>query len=171
MIAYLGMSRRRFERDRMAKRLSQPKQSAAALTKPAFQSGRVAAIFESYPVAVRKPLLRVRKLIFDTAAALEGVGPIEETLRWGDPTYLTTQSGSGSMVRINRVSRQERAFAVYFHCQTNLVATFRARYARRLKFDGNRALLFDVADELPVAELKDCFTMALTYFQARRRER
>ena len=134
---------------------------------PEFQNSRVAAVFERYPAAVRKQLLRVRELIFDTAASLEGVGPLEETLRWGEPSYLTTQSGTGTMVRINQRPRDDRAFAIYFHCQTNLVATFRARYARHFEFEGNRALVFDVDDELPEAELKECVAMALTYFRKR----
>jgi hypothetical protein len=148
--------------------VNRPKKSARAGSKSVFQNSRVAAVFERYPVEVRKQLLRVRKLIFDTAASLEGVGPIEETLRWGEPSYLTTQSGTGTMVRINQLPRNERAFGIYFHCQTNLVETFRARYARLFEFEGNRALVFDVEDELPEAELKDCIAMALTYFWKRR---
>lgn len=125
-------------------------------------------MFDRCPAEVRERLLRIRKLIFDTAASLEGVGPLEETLRWGEPSYLTTQSGTGSMVRINQLPRHERAFAVHFHCQTNLVETFRTLYGRRLKFEGNRAIVFDVDDELPINELRNCIKMALTHFQDRR---
>jgi hypothetical protein len=99
-----------------------------------FQTSRVAAVFGRYPAEIRERLLQFRKLIFDAASSLEGVGPIEETLRWGEPSYLTTQSGSGSMVRINQLPREARAFAVYFHCQTNLVETFRRLYGRRLSY-------------------------------------
>ena len=137
----------------------------AALSDADFQTSRVAAVFERYSPAVRKSLLRVRKLIFDTAAGLEGVGPLEEALRWGEPSYLTTQSGSGSMVRINQLPRQERACAVYFHCQTNLVETFRTLYSGKLKFEGNRAIVFAIDEPLPVAELRHCIALALTYFQ------
>jgi hypothetical protein len=38
--------------------------------------------------------MRLRQLILDTAARLD-VGPLEETLRWGEPAYVTTtRSGS-----------------------------------------------------------------------------
>ena len=133
-----------------------------------FQKLEVAMVFERYPESVRKQLLRVRELIFDVAASTMGVGPLEEVLRWGEPSYLTTESGVGSIVRINKLPKRDDALAVYFHCQTNLIATFRSLYSRKLKFEGNRAIVFDASDELPVQELRSCIAMALTYFQGRR---
>jgi hypothetical protein len=83
-----------------------------------FDDPAVAAIFAGYPADLRRQLLVLRELIFETAAATEGVGKLEETLRWGEPSYLTTQSGSGSMVRINARGSQDQ-YAMYFHCQTD----------------------------------------------------
>jgi hypothetical protein len=130
-----------------------------------FQKAEVARVFERYPAPVRKHLLRVRELIFEVAAATAGVGPLEEALRWGEPSYLTTQSGSGTMVRIHQLRGRDDALGIYVHCQTRLIATFRSRYPRKLKFEGNRAIVLDVADELPLAELRRCIALALTYFQ------
>ncbi len=53
-------------------------------------------------------------------------------------------------------------YAVYFHCQTNLVDTFRELYPD-LKYSGNRAILLDAKDKLPEAELRHCVGLALTY--------
>src|ERR1700722_13562849 len=115
------------------------KSVAKARTKhPAFNNVAVAAIFDSFPPKIRSGLLALRALIFDTAAATEGVGALEETLRWGDPSYLTTQSQSGSMIRMNFRGGN---CAMYFHCQTNLVARFREIYPDRLNYEGNRAIL------------------------------
>ena len=50
---------------------------------------QVAAVFNNYPENMRKKLMFLRELIFDTAAATEGVGKLEETLKWGEPSYLT----------------------------------------------------------------------------------
>ena len=57
------------------------------------------AIFDRYPKPVRARLLALRELIFDTAKATKGVGAIEEALKWGQPSYLTLKSKSGSTVR------------------------------------------------------------------------
>ncbi len=87
----------------------------------------VAAIFKSYPINMREKLMFLRQLIFDTAAETEGVGELEETLKWGEPSYLTPKTKSGSTVRIDWKKSIEIQYAIYFKCTTNLVATFRER--------------------------------------------
>jgi hypothetical protein len=120
------------------------------------------AIFDSYPKPVKAKLLAMRRLILDTARTTKGVGAIEETLKWGQPSYLTMESKSGSTIRIDQVKAVPGQYAVYFHCQTNLVETFRELYPD-LKCSGNRAILLDARDKLPEAELRHCVGLALTY--------
>ena len=66
---------------------------------------KVEAAFNVFPPAVRKKLIQLRMLIFDTANKTEGVGELEETLKWGQPSYLTKKSKSGSTIRIGREKR------------------------------------------------------------------
>src|SRR5438445_2223082 len=94
-----------------------------AAKQTAFADPAVEAVFRAYPDGVRKRLLALRRLIFDTAVATIGVGRIEETLKWGQPSYLTVNPRSGSTIRIDQVP--PGGYALYVHCQTNLVATFR----------------------------------------------
>ncbi len=54
-----------------------------------FQKPEIAALFDAYPEALKDRLLALRQLIFDTASAIEAVGPLEETLKWGQPSYTT----------------------------------------------------------------------------------
>jgi Domain of unknown function (DU1801) len=131
-----------------------------------FDNPTVAAIFAGYSAKVRRKLLVLRQLIFDTASATAGVGELEETLRWGEPSYLTTQTRSGSMVRINAKDLDGRS-AMYFHCQTNLVETFKDRYADKFTFEKNRAIVFENGDAVPVKELRHCIALALTYHRER----
>lgn len=123
----------------------------------------VAEVFDSYPPVIRRKLLFLRKLIQDTAAATEGVGELEEALRWGEPSYLTTQTKSGSTVRLNRVKATEDRYAIYFNCNTTLVETFRQMYPDLFAFSGNRAISFHIDDVLPVDELSHCIALALRY--------
>ncbi|WFU56686.1 DUF1801 domain-containing protein [Bradyrhizobium pachyrhizi] len=120
------------------------------------------ALFDAYPAPVRARLLALRRLIFETAKATKGVGALEETLKWGQPSYLTPETGSGSTVRIDQVKPATDRVAVYFHCQTNLVETFRELYPE-LSYSGNRAILLDVAGKLPEVALRHCVALALTY--------
>jgi uncharacterized protein DUF1801 len=128
----------------------------------------VDGVFEAYPKPVKAKLLAMRRLILDTAKATQGVGTLQETLKWGQPSYLTTESKSGSTVRIDQVKAEPGQVAVYFHCQTNLVETFRELYPK-LTYSGNRAILLDAADNLPEAELRHCVGLALTYHLGKRK--
>lgn len=60
----------------------------------------VAVAFAAFPDPVRVQLLEVRRLIFATAAETSGVGPLTETLKWGEPAYLTEATVSGSTIRL-----------------------------------------------------------------------
>ncbi|MEW6684546.1 MAG: DUF1801 domain-containing protein [Nitrospirota bacterium] len=127
------------------------------------ENPEVAAIFGAYPEKVRPKPMFLRQLIFDVASRTDGVGELEETLKWGQPSYLTTQTKSGSLVRIDQIKSQEGKYAVYFHCQTTLVDTFREMYRGQFEFEGNRSIIFTEKEEVPVEELSHCIAMALTY--------
>jgi Domain of unknown function (DU1801) len=123
----------------------------------------VAKAFDAYPSAMRRKLLILRQLILDTAAATQGVGEIEETLKWGEPAYLTSQSKIGSTIRLGWKKSHPSQYAMYFHCQTNLIETFRAMFPNDCKFEGNRRIFFDEHDVVPVDVLAFCVAAALTY--------
>ena len=120
------------------------------------------------PKPVKAKLLALRRLIFDTAKTTKGVGALEETLKWGQPSYLTPETKSGSTIRIDQVKPVPGQYAVYFHCQTNLVETFRELYPE-LRYEGNRAILLGAEDKVPEAELRHCVALALTYHLGKRK--
>ncbi|MFW2383490.1 MAG: DUF1801 domain-containing protein [Acidimicrobiales bacterium] len=126
---------------------------------------QVASVFASYPEPVRRRLLAVRRLILDTADATAGVGTIEETLKWGQPSYLTAESGSGSTIRVAPTTSPGADYAMFFICHTNLVSDFRALFGDRLSYEGNRGLLFSADEEIPEDEVRRCIEMAFTYHQ------
>ncbi len=128
-----------------------------------FADCRVEAIFDSYPMPARRRLLRLRDMIFDVAARTEGVGALEETLKWGQPSYLTAETKSGSTIRIDQVKSTPGRIALYVHCQTTLIGDFRARYPNQLRYQGNRGIVLDAADEILVAALRHCIALALIY--------
>lgn len=68
------------------------------------QANAVDAVFKAYPQPAKTRLLALRRLILATAKATRGVGRIEEALKWGQPSYLTTETKSGSTVRIDHVA-------------------------------------------------------------------
>jgi len=132
------------------------------------QNPALDAVFSAYPKPVKAKLLALRRLIFDTAKTTGGVGALEEALKWGQPSYLTSESKSGSTIRIDQVKEEAGQYAVYFHCQTDLVETFRELYPE-LRYGGNRSILLDAADKLPEAALRHCVALALTYHLRKRK--
>lgn len=129
----------------------------------------VTAVFDAYPRGLRLKLMELRQLIFDVAAETEGVGKLEEALKWGQPSYLTSQSKSGSTIRIDQVKSEPGKYAMYFICHTDLVATFRQMYDDLFTFEEKRAIIFDAGDDIPEAELAHCIALALTYHLNKKR--
>jgi hypothetical protein len=127
------------------------------------------AVFKAYPPPAKAKLLALRRLIFDTAKTTKGVGRIEEALKWGQPSYLTPETKSGSTVRIDHVAGKQ--VAIYFHCQTDLVATFRELYPDKWSYGGNRCILLSVEDKPDETALRHCIALALTYHLNKRRAR
>jgi hypothetical protein len=125
--------------------------------------------FSRYPRPVRDKLLALRRMIFEVAKKTPGVGKLEEGLRWGQPSYLTPETGSGSTIRIDQIGGEGRKYAMYFICTSGLVEEFKELYENEMKFEGNRSIVFDVADKLPEAALRHCISLALTYHQRKQR--
>ena len=143
---------------------SPARRSGAGFSDPA-----VDAAFAAYPKPIKAKLLALRRLILDTARTTKGVGALDETLKWGQPSYLTTETKSGSTIRIDRVKSDATRYAIYFHCQTDLVETFRELYPTQLRYGGNRSILLDTQDDIPEALLRHCVALALTYHLAKRK--
>lgn len=128
----------------------------------------VASAFAGYPEPIRADLLRLRRLVLDSAAELEHVGPIEETLRWGQPSYLTTTSMSGSTIRLAPAPVDSHYdYGMYFICRTNLIESFKHMFGDKFTYEGTRGILFEVDQVIPEEELKECVAIALTYHQTR----
>lgn len=124
------------------------------------ENPEVARVFACYPEPIRKKMMRLRQLVLDTASETEGVDKLEETLKWGEPSYLTK---GGSTLRMDWKDRAPHEYAMYFNCNTSLVNTFKELYEDVFTFAGNRAMVFGETDELPMDELKHCISLALRY--------
>ncbi len=112
-------------------------------------SPEVAAAFRTYDDDVHRELLFLRQLILATAAETDGVGPIEETLKWGQPSYLTSETRSGSTIRIAPTGpRSTHDYAMFLICNTNLVEDFRSSFGDVFTYDGRRALVFSVGESI-----------------------
>lgn len=135
-----------------------------------FDDVRVAALFKAYPAGVRARLMALRELVFDVASRTEGVGRLTETLKWGQPSYLTEETRSGTTVRIDRLKDRD-GYAIYFHCQSGLVDDFRTIYPDAFTYEGKRAIVFEARERLPMRALGHCIGLALSHHLRRKSKR
>ncbi len=121
---------------------------------------KVDAVFANYPDFVRDKMQALRELVLETAEETEGVYQLEETLKWGEPSYLVKK---GSTIRIDWKEKAPNQYAMYFKCTSKLVPTFKLVYKDIFNFEGNRAIVFQMNDAIPEIELKNCIKAALRY--------
>lgn len=125
---------------------------------------KVATVFENYPKEVKIQMLQLREMVLKTASGIDGLQKIEETLKWGEPSYLTKH---GSTVRMDWKEKNPGQVAIYFKCTSKLVPTFKTLYKDKFNFENNRAIVFKLKDKIPVKELKHCIALALTYHKVK----
>tara|TARA_R110002050_G_scaffold295079_1_gene453533 strand:+ start:1869 stop:2300 length:432 start_codon:yes stop_codon:yes gene_type:complete len=123
-------------------------------------NSKVATVFNKYPKHVKKQMLHLRQLVLEAASKIEGLDTLEETLKWGEPSYIAKH---GSTIRMDWKERYPEQYALYFQCTSRLVSTYKTIYKNEFQFEGNRAIIFNLDDKIPETELKHCLLLALTY--------
>lgn len=124
----------------------------------------VKEVFDSYPDHIRLKMNALRELIYEVARSTQGVGDIEETLKWSEPAFLTKKPKSGTTVRMDWKSRSPNQIGIYVNCKTSLVESYRMMFNNELTFEGNRGILIPVEGPIPKKQLMICIQMALRYY-------
>ncbi len=127
----------------------------------------VAEAFGRFPEGARTRLLAARGQVFAAAEDDARVGALTETLKWGEPAYLTGATRSGSTLRLGLAGKPAEA-ALLVNCRTGLVEEIRARYGDLFRYAGTRGVV--LTDAAPPEAVRHCAALALTW-HARRRER
>lgn len=125
-------------------------------------------VFDRYSEKTRQKLMDLRQLIIEVAAETKGVGELQETLKWGQISYLTVSPRSGTTIRIDEYHPDTQQIAMYVHCQTSLVETFRQMYSDDFQYEGNRAVIWNELSEIQIDILKHFIELALTYHSGKR---
>lgn len=139
-------------------------------TGPISDDSEIDAVFAAYPPKLRDRLRHLRRLIIDVAASTPGVGALEEALKWGQPSFLTPVTKSGTTVRIDRLSKTDDRPALFVSCQTDLIDSFKTIYPETFSYLGKRAIILDADHPWPEDALRHCIALALTY-KSRKRDK
>lgn len=128
-------------------------------------NAKVDAVFDGYPKEVQKKMRFLRKLVLETAKEIGEIESIEETLKWGEPSYITKK---GSTLRMDWKKKTPNQYQMYFKCTSRLVETFKVVFCDTFKYEGKRAIVFQLDDEIPINELKQCIKATLLYHQVKK---
>lgn len=128
------------------------------------QNPAVQEKFDNYPEHIRPKMEDLRALILETASESATVNRLEETLKWGEPSYLAPK---GSTVRIDWKTKKPEQIAIYFKCTSKLVPTIQTLYGDLFTYETTRAIVFKLDQTIPETELKDCIDMALNYHRVK----
>ncbi|NLQ18888.1 DUF1801 domain-containing protein [Marinomonas sp. M1K-6] len=115
--------------------------------------------FDQYPIHIKPLLENLRELILEVAESLS-LGDVEETLKWGEPSYLVK---GGSTIRIDWKEKSPEQYFIFFNCNTKLIDTFRELYSEELEFQGNRAIILNARNSIPLHILRHCIELAMKY--------
>lgn len=125
---------------------------------------RVEEVFDRYPDFVRPQMRALRALVLETARETGDFSALEETLKWGEPSFLAKK---GSTLRMDWKAKKPDQYALYFKCTSRLVDTFKMVFNDTFTYEGSRAIVFGINDELPTAQLKACIRATLRYHRVK----
>lgn len=128
---------------------------------------KVQEVIASYREDIQEAILYLRKLIVEVGEELRDIEEMEETLKWGEPSYLVKK---GSTVRIAWKAKNPDQYSIYFKCTSKLVETFKQLYGAIFNFEKTRAIHFQLGEEVAEKELKHCIQLALTYHKVKHLE-
>ena len=120
----------------------------------------VADAYAACGSAAQDRLAQIRTLIFRVADEEPAIGPLTETLKWGQPSYLTEKTKSGTTLRLGA---SDETVSLFVHCQSHVAEQWRAQYGDTLDIIDNRELRLSATGPFPEDPVRHCIAMALTY--------
>ena len=114
------------------------------------------------PRLLQEKLLRLRELIYEVAKENPVIGPLEESLKWGQVSYSPQKVNIGTAIRIDVYPYKKDYYAMFFHCQTSLIQHFKYLFPQ-LSYEGKRAILLSCHEALPEKIIKQVILHTLTY--------
>lgn len=121
----------------------------------------VEAKYKSYPPAVKKEMLALRKIVLEIAKKDKDIDFIDEALKWGEPSFMT--KSSGSTLRIDWKEKSPESISVFVNCKTKLILMFKELYPHDFEYLGNREIRLPLKEKYSKTKLKKCFELVLKY--------
>jgi len=128
----------------------------------------VATTVAAWPVAAQTAFHALRARIQIAALDVPATGPLLETLKWGEPAWLTQVSKSGTTLRVAWKPVHPDEIGVFVNCRTSLLETIREIYPDAFRYDGTRGLWLRLAQPIPEQAMDHLARLAQGYHRNRR---
>lgn len=134
--------------------------------KTEFQKKYASKLFKSvvdqYPAELKDKFLYLKSLIYEQATLNPKTGEIEESLKWGQLSYVS-KNRSGTPIRLGIEKKMPGYFGLYVNCSTTVINDAKHIYGDKFQYDGNRGLMFKSDDQLPEKEIRHIIDIILCY--------
>ena len=128
----------------------------------------ILASIETWPDVAQQRLLTMRALFFEVAEAAD-IGPLEESLKWGQPAWRPKRARTGSTLRLNWTSHTPDELSAFVDCKTDLAAQMLTRFPESCGNDGRRCLTFPMDDTLNKDAVWTLAWLTFTYHRGKHR--
>jgi hypothetical protein len=115
-----------------------------------------------WPAPVRDQFNDMRALILKAAQEAD-VGPLDESLKWGQPAWRPRRARQGSTLRLNWQDSAPQTLALYVDCKTTISAIMRDIYPTEFIYETNRALRVTIGAPLPTQAIDHLARLTFTY--------
>lgn len=121
----------------------------------------------TWPTRAQEAFSTLRALCHATADELE-IGPLEESLKWGQPAWRPTKPNTGSTLRVMWHENTPDLLSLYVGCKTDLAARMRDIYPDLPQNDGRRHIAIRLSDPLPLDAMSHLASMTFAYHKSRK---
>ena len=98
----------------------------------------------------------------------DDIGPLDETLKWGQLSWRPIKPKTGSTLRVNWSTTSPTELAVFVDCKTDLAARMQTLYPNLPSNDGRRRIALDLNAPFPETALAHLAEMTFRYHLTRR---
>ena len=120
--------------------------------------------YNAFPVDVKEKIFRLRDWLIDVSESLEDVTRIEESLKWGEPSY---RSNIGSTIRFYWSEKRPEIIGMYCQCTSLLIPSIKNTFGNAFLYDGNRGVLLDKNGLWDEEKIKQIMIAALRYHKVK----
>ncbi len=129
---------------------------------PPLQNPNLKSCVNHWPDDARRCFQTIRGIVYEVSARAD-VGPLIETLKWGQPSWLPERKRTGTTLRCFWSPQRPERISLFVPCSTTLIETMKTLYPKTFEYEGKRGLHMSLTEDLPHDAIDHCAFLTLTY--------